>query len=111
MTDRIYKIVDADLWRAAEVTGCFRGSRVDEQDGFIHFSTAAQVEETARRHFAGEDNLLLVAVSTTDLPLRWESARGGDQFPHLYEDLPLSAVAWVKPLPLDEYGRHVFPEL
>ena len=109
----IYKIVPATLWRQAESAGVFTGAPVDVADGFIHFSTAAQVEETAARHFAGEDGLLLVAVSAEALGdgLRWEPSRGGALFPHLYGPLPLAAVVWVRPLPLGPGGRHVFPPL
>jgi len=109
----IFKIVPARLWSAAEAAGQFTGSSVDVADGFIHFSTAAQVRETAARHFAGQADLLLAAVSAAALGdgLRWEPSRGGDLFPHLYGPLPLSVIAWATPLPLDEDGRHVFPPL
>lgn len=106
----IYKIVPAELWHDSEAAGRFTGSPVDVRDGFIHFSTAAQLRETAARHFAGGENLLLVAVSTDTLDLCWEPSRGGDLFPHLYGHLPHTAVRWVKPLPLDANGQHVFPE-
>ncbi len=113
MTETIYKIVPAPFWNAVTAGGTFTGSPVDRRDGYIHFSTAAQVRETAARHFAGESGLLLVAVSTAALgsSLRWESSRGGDLFPHLHADLPLAAVQWVEPLPLDESGAHVFPAM
>ena len=107
----VYKIVPAVVWRTAEPCGEFKGSPVDERDGFIHFSTAAQVPETAARHFAGKNDLLLVAVDAARLDLRWEPSRGGDLFPHLYDPLPLSAVCWVRPLPVGEDGRHLFPAL
>jgi len=109
---RIYKIVPRADWAAAQGAGRFDGSPVDHADGFIHFSTAAQVEETAARHFAGEADLLLVAVDPKALGehLRFEPSRGGDLFPHLYGALPLAAVRWAKPLPLGPDGRHVFPE-
>ena len=108
----IYKICDATLWREAERADVFAGAPVDLADGYIHFSTAAQVAETAARHFAGMPNLVLVAVDATALgtALRYESSRGGAMFPHLYGKLPLSAVRWVKPLPLGT-GGHLFPEL
>ena len=107
----IYKISPAGLWREAERTGAFAGAPVDRADGFIHFSTAAQVRETAARHFAGQSDLVLVAVDTAALVgLRYEPSRGGALFPHLYGTLPLSAVRWVKPLPLESRG-HAFPEL
>lgn len=109
----IFKIVPASLWAAAEAAGQFAGSPVDAADGFIHFSTAAQATETAARHFAGEEGLLLAAADADALgaALRWEPSRGGDLFPHLYGVLPLSAVVWVEPLPLGKDGRHVFPPL
>jgi uncharacterized protein (DUF952 family) len=110
--DRIvYKIVTAELWQSSAPTGFFSGSPVDERDGFIHFSTAPQVRETAAKHFAGIADLLLVAVSVEGLNLRWEPSRNGDLFPHLYAALPLSSVRWVRPLPLGEDGPHVFPAL
>ena len=109
----IFKIVPASLWAAAEAAGQFTGSPVDVADGFIHFSTAAQAPETAARHFAGEAGLLLAAIDADALGagLRWEPSRGGDLFPHLYGPLPLSAVAWVKALPVGPDGRHLFPPL
>jgi uncharacterized protein (DUF952 family) len=109
----IYKICAAALWREAERASVFRGAGIDARDGYIHFSTAEQVAETAARHFAGEADLLLVAVDALALGavLRFEPARGGALFPHLYGALPLAAVRWVKPLPLGADGRHVFAEL
>jgi uncharacterized protein (DUF952 family) len=109
----IYKICPLALWRGAERAGAFAGAPVDLADGFIHLSTAAQVRETAARHFAGEGDLVLVAVEAEALgeALRWEPSRGGALFPHLYGVLPLSAVAWVKPLPLGPEGAHRFPDL
>lgn len=109
----IYKIAPAGLWREAEREGVFVGSPVDLEDGFIHFSDAAQLRETAARYFAGETDLVLAAVDATVLgaALRWEPSRGGALFPHLYGPLDLSAVAWVKPLPTGEDGRHVFPDI
>ena len=107
----VYKIVPAQLWHGVETAGGFAGSPVDERDGFIHFSTAGQVIETAARHFSGQTDLLLVAVSAASLDLRWEPSRGGDCFPHLYGTLPVAAVSSVQPLLLDEHGQHVFPLL
>lgn len=107
----VYKICPRPLWREAEALGRFTGAPVDRADGFIHFSTAAQAAETAARHFAGVDDLLLVAVDADSLgaALRFEPSRGGALFPHLYGDLPLSAVRAVVELPLGEDGRHRFP--
>lgn len=107
----IYKLVPAAAWREAEDLGRFTGSPVDHADGYIHLSTGAQVVETAARHFAGVADLLLVAVSAADVQasLRWEPSRGGALFPHLYGDLPLSAVRAVTPVPIDDTGRHQWP--
>jgi uncharacterized protein (DUF952 family) len=105
----VYKIVPAPLWRSSEAAGTFTGSPIDLLDGYIHLSTGHQVRETAARHFAALDDLLLVAVTITALDVRWEPSRNGDLFPHLYGTLPLSRVQWVVPLPLGSDGRHSFP--
>jgi uncharacterized protein (DUF952 family) len=107
----IYKICTAAEWQDAVSKGRFRGSAVDVRDGFIHFSTAAQVAETAARHFAGQSDLVLIAVDAAMLGdrLKWEPARGRALFPHFYAELPVGAAGWVKPLPLDSAGRHVLP--
>ena len=109
----IYKISSRSLWERAQRDGVFAGAPVDLRDGYIHLSTAAQVRETAAKHFRGEADLVLVAVDEEALGrnLRYEPSRGGALFPHLYGTLPLEAVAWVKPLPLGEDGSHVFPDL
>jgi uncharacterized protein (DUF952 family) len=109
----VYKILPAALWREAERAGCLRGSADDRRDGFIHFSTAAQVEETAARHFAGIADLLLLSVDATHLGdrLKWEPSRGGALFPHFYGDLDLAAVTKVEPLPLAPDGWHIVPPL
>lgn len=106
----IYKVVSRQLWDAAESEGVFRGAEIDFADGFIHLSSAEQVSETVRLHFAGQDNLVLIGVDPNLLgdSLRWEESRGGDLFPHLYGELPLSAVRSVAPLPLVD-GEHQFP--
>ena len=108
----IYKIVAAELWRAAEDSGVFTGAGIDLTDGFIHLSTAAQARRTARLHFAGQDDLVLVADDGTKLgdALKYEPSRDGDLFPHLYGPLPLTAVLSVRPLPLDSEGNHLFPD-
>jgi uncharacterized protein (DUF952 family) len=107
----IYKICTASEWREAEEAGVYRGSAVDLRDGFIHFSTAEQAAETASKWFTGLPGLMLVAIDAEALGenLKWEPSRGGALFPHLYGELPLSAVRQVDPLPLDASGRHVFP--
>lgn len=110
MADLILKIVPCALWDAAVAAGRFDGSPVDHADGFIHFSTEAQVRETATRHFAGRSDLVLVTVEAGALgpALRWEPSRGGDLFPHLYGPLDLAAVRSSRALPLGPDGRHGF---
>lgn len=109
----IFKIAPVALWREAEAQGEFRGAPVDVADGYIHFSTADQVRETAAKHFAGKSDLVLAAIQAELLgrALRYEPSRGGALFPHLYAPLPLNAVLWVKPLPLGGDGAHEFPDL
>lgn len=110
----IYKIVSNDEWLKAEKTGIFAGAAVDLADGFIHFSTAEQVAETANKHFKGQDNLLLVAVDEDALDeeaLRYEVSRGGAFFPHLYGNLFLAAVVGVSPFTADKEGIFHFSEV
>ena len=107
----IYKITPRRDWERAVAAGRFDGAPVDLADGFIHFSTREQAAETARRHFAGEDDLVLVAVDPAPLgdALRWEPSRGGALFPHLYAPLPASAAVWARPMPLGPDGAHRLP--
>ena len=109
----IYKICERAAWHEAESGGLYRGSAVDRRDGFIHFSTAAQVAETAAKHFAGQTDLMLVAVDGDALgtALKWEASRGGALFPHLYGVLPVAAVRWAQPLPDEAGGRRRIMEL
>jgi uncharacterized protein (DUF952 family) len=113
MTQMIYHMCRADEWAVAVVAGSYRGSSQDLADGFIHFSTAAQIVESARRHRAGQAGLLLLAVDPARLGVRlkWEKSRGGDLFPHLYGPLAPAESASARPLPLGPDGGHVFPEL
>lgn len=103
---RIYKLLDADAWDAARVAGAFTGSGIDLKDGYIHFSDGAQAAETARLHFRGQANLVLLAVDADALgaALKWEPSRGGALFPHLYAALPVEAVLEARPLALDDDG-------
>jgi uncharacterized protein (DUF952 family) len=107
----IYKIFRRPEWDAFRTAGETAGAPVDLADGFIHFSTAAQVAETAAKWFATESNLVLVAFNGDKLgpELKWEPSRGGALFPHLYRRLRLSDVVWDKSLPLGAAG-HIFPE-
>ena len=109
----VFKIVATEEWRAAEAAGAFAGSTVDRADGYIHLSTVEQAPETAAKWFANRDDLTLVAIDEAALRanLVWECSRGGAFFPHLYGTLPLSAVVWSRPLPLDPDGRHDFGDL
>lgn len=113
MGQTIYHMCRRDEWQAAQATGHYGGSSQDVADGFIHFSTAAQVVESAARHRAGQTDLLLLAVDSDDVApiLKWEPSRRGLMFPHLYGPLPV-AVATVMDLPLDlDSGLHRFPPL
>jgi uncharacterized protein (DUF952 family) len=109
----IYKICPASAWREAERRGAYRGSADDLRDGFIHFSTAAQVPGTAAKHFAGQSGLFLIAVDAEGLgdALKWEPSRGGDLFPHLYGELDPGAVLKVMEMRLRSDGTHEIPEL
>jgi uncharacterized protein (DUF952 family) len=109
----IYKICSASAWREAERQGVYRGSEVDLIDGFIHFSTATQVEATAHKHFAGQKGLFVIVIDADALgdKLRWEPAREGALFPHLYDELDLAAVIKVLDMPLRSDGSHQIPEL
>ena len=117
MGDLVFKICSHTSWREAEAAGRYAGAPVDVADGYIHLSSATQVGETATKHFAGQSDLVLIAVDTDVLAnlvggaLKWEISRGGGLFPHLYGDLPVAAVSWVQPLPTGADGRHVFCDL
>jgi uncharacterized protein (DUF952 family) len=106
----IYKIVTAQQWEAALAEGLFAGAGIDLADGFIHFSTRAQVEETAAKHFCGAAGLLLVGVEEHSLgeKLVYEISRGGALFPHLYGPLPTALARLKIPLPLGADGAPDF---
>jgi len=110
---RVYKILSRAEWDTALTEGHFNGSGVDMADGFIHFSTAAQARETARRYFAGQADLMLVGFEAEALgeALRWEPSRGGDLFPHLYGPLPTVLAVETRALALDVDGIPVLGEL
>jgi len=114
MTDRpslAYKVLTSDQMRVLEDERVFAGAPVDLADGYIHLSTADQLQETIDKHFAGQDNLWLAAVDLEVLEdaVKWEPSRGGQLFPHLYGPLPMTAVLFAEPLPVDAAGYHVFP--
>ena len=110
---KIYKICLASAWREAERDGVYRGSADDARDGFIHFSTASQVPETARKHFFGQRALFLIEVDADALgdALRWERSRNEELFPHLYAELDLGAVISIVNLGMRSDGYHDIPEL
>jgi uncharacterized protein (DUF952 family) len=107
----LYKIMTAQEWRDFAAEGRFSGSAADRRDGFIHFSTGSQIAETARRHFADQRDLVLLAVAADRLgaALRYESARNGDLFPHLFAELAIDAILWDRPIGTDEAGMPVLP--
>jgi uncharacterized protein (DUF952 family) len=112
-TAPIYHLARAAAWQAATGTGTYTGTADDARDGYLHFSTAEQVVESAAKHRAGATDVILVACDPARLgdALRWEPSRGGQLFPHLYGDLAMEQVAWSAPLALGDDGRHVFPVL
>ena len=107
----IYHVCAGADWRAAQRAGQYTGSLDDARDGFIHFSTRAQVYTSTEKHRPGQAGLVLLTVRVADLgeALAWEPSRGGQLFPHLYGPLPVSAAAEVSDLPLDADGVHIFP--
>src|ERR1700730_1081993 len=113
MTEMIYHMCPAEAWAAAVREGEYRGGADDLRDGVIHFSTADQVAESARRHRAGQAGLVLIGVESARLGarLKWEKSRAGDLFPHLYGQLDPAAVTSIHPLPLGPNGEHLFPPL
>ncbi|MCZ4354383.1 DUF952 domain-containing protein [Roseovarius aestuarii] len=106
----ILKILRGPEWADLRAAGSSAGAPVDVTDGYIHFSTVSQAPETAAKHFAGEDGLMLLGVEDDRLgdDLKWEESRGGALFPHLYRELRMSDVAWAQPLPMLN-GVHQFP--
>ncbi len=135
----IYHMCRLTEWQSAKAGGFYAGSSQDAADGFIHFSTAAQVAASAAKHRAGQTGLVLLSVDPVPLgeALKWEQSRGGDGrspdrdkqsrggdgrspdrdkqsrdgdlFPHLYGPLPVTVVTRADDLPLGPDGRHVFP--
>ena len=111
MVEMIYKICPKSLWQDAVSQGVFHGAGIDIADGYIHFSTKEQAAETARLHFAGQSDLVLVEIAVSEIDITWEASRGGQLFPHLYDSLPLSATRRIWDLPLSEDGIPQLPDL
>ena len=107
----IFKILRAEEWQTLLMQGQSDGAPIDVADGYIHFSTAEQTRETLDKHFAGEDNLVLLAFEADALgaDLKWEPSRGGALFPHLYNSLRLADVTWSAPISLSPGGAHILP--
>ncbi|BAQ16328.1 DUF952 domain-containing protein [Methyloceanibacter caenitepidi] len=112
MDEPIYKILADAAYEAAKSEGRFLGTSDDLRDGFIHFSAGHQVAETLAKHYAGQEDLVLLAIDPNRLgeALKWEESRGGDLFPHLYAPLDLDAIVAEAPLDLDDDNRHILPE-
>jgi len=108
----IFKIVHNEEWRAAEAAGVYRGSAKDQEDSFLHFSTQEQLIGTLTRYYADARDLVLVAVDADGLgdALKYEPSTAGALYPHLYGELPLSAVRWVRPIARDAQGKFTIPE-
>lgn len=107
----IYKIFRANEWADLQELKETAGAPIDVADGYIHFSTADTVAATAEKYFAGVDGLILCGLEADELdPLKWEPAREGVLFPHLYRKIRLSDIKWSAPLPLVD-GKHIFPEI
>ena len=111
MTRYIYKICPQDIWQEAQAAGAFKGAGIDLQDGYIHFSTAAQTAQTLALHFTAQEGLILAQISTDSLAITWEPSRGGDLFPHLYADLPMRTVTQSWLLEVASDGTHSLPDL
>lgn len=108
MSDKnvVYKITSQQEWNAALAANHYPGAPIDLADGFMHFSTGEQAAETARKHFRGQKDLLLVAVDTTVYgdAMKWEVSRGGALFPHLYDTFDMKSVVWTRPIETDSDG-------
>jgi uncharacterized protein (DUF952 family) len=108
----LYHMAKRSEWGQGEAEGVYRGSADDRRDGFMHFSTAEQVAESAAKHRAGQADLLLIVVAEESTgPWKWEVARNGALFPHLYGHLPTQVVVGVHELALGDDGFHIFPPL
>jgi uncharacterized protein (DUF952 family) len=111
--EALYKICPRASWAQARELGRLPTSRDDERDGYVHLSAAHQVRGTLARHFIAQRELLLLVLPRAGLPesaLRWEVARNGELFPHLYTELTVALVSHVIELPLDSEQRHVLPQ-
>lgn len=112
-TELVYKILSETAWTASQRTGAIEASDLDRADGYVHLSSGTQVVETLRRHFPRATGLVLIAYRATSLgdALKWEASRTGEFFPHYYGELSVTQALWSAPLPIDEAGGHILPDV
>ncbi|MEM7619911.1 MAG: DUF952 domain-containing protein [Pseudomonadota bacterium] len=113
MTKYVYKITSQRHWAEAERTGILPKSDLDQQDGYIHLSTKQQIAATLEKHFANQENLVLLTIPYDKIAnaLKFESARDGQKFPHLYNDLFVKVIAEKRDLHVDANGKHIVSEI
>ena len=107
---KVFKVCEEDDWESTKNEDLFLGSQADRRDGFIHFSTSEQLEETLEKYFKSKSPLYLLEVKTEDVELVWEIGRNNQLFPHLYSPLPLDMVSRVYRIFIDDEGKHIIPE-
>ena len=107
---KVFKICEEDDWESTKNEGFFLGSETDQSDGFIHFSTSEQLEETLKKYFKSKSPLYLLEVKTDNVELVWEISRNNQLFPHLYGPLPLNMVSQVYRISADDEGKHIIPK-
>ena len=107
---KVFKVCEQDDWESTKNEDFFLGSKTDRNDGFIHFSTSEQLEETLEKYFKSKSSLYLLEVKTDDVELVWEISRNDQLFPHLYGPLPLNMVSQVYRISVDDEGKHIIPK-
>ena len=107
---KVFKICEEDDWKSTKNEDFFLGSKTDRSDGFIHFSTSEQLEETLEKYFKWRSPLYLLEVNTDEGVLVWEMSRNNQLFPHLYGPLPLNMVSQVYRILIDDEGKHIIPD-
>ena len=107
---KVFKVCEEEDWETTKNNEFFVGSKNDLRDGFIHFSTSEQLEETLEKYFKSKSPLYLLEVKTNDLELVWEISRKNQLFPHLYSPLPLNMITKVYRILMDDEGNHIIPE-
>ena len=107
---KVFKVCEEDDWESTKKEDFFLGSKTDQSDGFIHFSTSQQLEGTLEKYFKSKSPLYLLEVKTEDVELVWETSRNNKLFPHLYSPLPLNMVSQVYKIFIDNEGKHIIPE-